>query len=166
MRTFRRGQPHFDIDLKWGQEAERKIKKLFRCFVSDDPRVEVKRKSYLDLKFYIEMECDKGATGVYEPSGIQVTRAELYAFVIDDSGVYVLIPTAFVRAALSEPTSVNRAAHDGECPTRGKLIDFMVLLHRLQQRWKNPAPPVAAPPVDDQAAESLSSFNADSVYRW
>jgi hypothetical protein len=134
IERLRRAEPRFDVDLKWGQEAERKIRRFFKCLASDDPRVEVKRKSYLDLKFYIETHCDKGRTGCYSLSGINVTTAELWAFELEETGLFILIPTRLVREAIEEPSTVDREEKDGNCPTRGKLIDFAVLLHRIKQR--------------------------------
>lgn len=165
---WRRAEPRFDLDLKWGIEAERKIRKLFRCFVSDDPRVEVKRKRYIDLKFYIETHCDKGRTGCYAPSGISVTTAELWAFLIDDSGLYILMPTRLVRDALDEATTKDVEEADGNCPTRGKLIDFHVILYRLQQERKRAAEqcqspnPVTCVTTSEEHADAMA-FDADRI---
>jgi hypothetical protein len=133
----RRGEPRFDLDYSYGVQGELQIGTLLTWIASGNGQVEVKRKRYLDLDFYIETHCDKGRRGQWQPSGISVTTAAAWAFVIGDTDVAVIIPTEQVRAMLTDPSSFDRAETDGECPTRGKLISLAALLYRHKQQQKH-----------------------------
>ena len=129
-----KAEPRFDIDLKYGQTAEKLIGTFLDWIASDNGQIEVKRKRILDLKFYIETHCDKGRTGEYQPSGISVTTSAAWAFVIGDTGISVIVPTSELRTIVEDPSSRDKEELDGRCPTRGKLIDLSVLLWRCRQR--------------------------------
>lgn len=127
-----RNEPRFDLDLPYGKQAELQIAEFLEWIADGNGRVEVKHKRYLDHKLYIETHCDKGRTGCYQPSGINVTVADVWVFVIADTGVHVAIPTDLLRLMVTDTHSRPAAETDGTCPTRGMLIDFCVLLYRLK----------------------------------
>jgi hypothetical protein len=127
-----RPEPRFDLDLKYGKDGERRIREVFDWLAGDDPRAEVKRKRVLDHRVYVETSCDRGRTGVYHPSGINVTTASVWVFVIDDTGIHIAIPTALIRQQVDDPSSKTVEGPRGTCPTRGVLIDFCVLLYKLK----------------------------------
>jgi hypothetical protein len=129
--VMKKPEPRFDIDLKWGEQGELQIGEFLEWIAEGHGRVEVKRK--LDLDFYIETHCDKGRTGHYEPSGISISTAHAWAFVIGDTGIAVIVPADELRAALTECGALDREERDGNCPTRGKLISLWVLLRRHQK---------------------------------
>ena len=132
--TVTKAEPRFDLDLKYGQEGERRIAEFFEWIATDSGRVEVKTKRYIDHKIYIETHCDKGRTGVFQPSGINVTTAAIWAICVGDTGVFLAIPTTALVMMLDDPSSTDKKEHDGSCPTRGKLINFCVLLYRLKNQ--------------------------------
>lgn len=129
-----RAEPRFDIDLSYGQQGEKLIGTFLEWITNGNGQVEVKRKSYLDLMFYVETHCDKGKTGNYRPSGISVSTATAWAFVLGDTKIAVIIPADELRALIDDPSSKDREETHGSCPTRGKLIDLAVALHRHKQR--------------------------------
>ncbi len=133
-RGASRAEPRFDRDFTYGRQGELQIGEFLDWIATGNGRVEVKRKRYLDHRIYVETHCDKGRTGVFQPSGINVTAAHLWAFVLDDTGIHISIPTDLLRQALDDPSSRDAEERDGSCPTRGKLVDFCVLLFRLKQR--------------------------------
>src|SRR3990167_6722018 len=110
--TVSRAEPRFDLDLKYGQEAEARISKIFKWFGNGDRRLEVKRKRYLDHYIYVETHCDKGRTGVFEPSGINRTTAAIWFFVIDRTDIHITLPTALLRSAMDDPSSQDREEKD------------------------------------------------------
>ena len=119
-----KAEPRFDIDLPYGQQGELLLKTYLEWIADGNGRAEVKRKRYLDLEFYVEQFCDKGRRGVYEPSGINVTETELFAYVIADTGIAVCFPSDLVRAAVLHPAARDKECVEGNCPTRGKLVHF------------------------------------------
>jgi hypothetical protein len=142
---MKKAEPRFDLDLAWGQQGELQIAEFLEWIAKGNGRVEVKRKRYIDLDFYVETHCDKGRTGRYEPSGISISTAHAWAFVIGDTGIAVIVPADELRAALTEPGAVDREERDGNCPTRGKLISLWVLLRRHQKTAPQQVAPVKAP---------------------
>jgi len=144
MNSTSKAEPRFDIDLKYGRQGELQIGEFLEWIANGDGRVEVKRKRYLDHRIYVETHCDKGRTGDFRPSGINATTALLWVFVLGDTGIHISIPTDLLREALLEPSSRDKAELDGSCPTRGKLVDFCVLLYRLKQRRQKTAADRAA----------------------
>lgn len=129
-----KAEPRFDLDLKYGQQGEAQLREFLGWIANGSLLVEVKRKRYLDYKIYVETHCDKGRSGVYAPSGINTTESQVWAFVVADTGIHIAIPTEILREAVNESSSRDHQALRGNCPTRGKLIDFTVLLYRLKKR--------------------------------
>ena len=124
METNLTAEPRFDLDLKYGQQAERLVGEYLGWLVTGNGRVEVKRKRIIDLMFYVEQECDKGRTGTYEPSGIITTGSDLWAFVIADTGIAICIPTKVLRVAMLDPGARSVQETDGNCPTKGVLVSI------------------------------------------
>ena len=118
-------EPRFDINVMEGDEGEQIVADILGL-ASD--RIEVKRKSYLDAQFYVEYEHDPGRSDRYVPSGIQTTTASYWAFVINDTGVTVLIPTRRLRRCFELVMGRYKAETHGSCPTRGRLISINDIL--------------------------------------
>lgn len=121
-------RPEWDINAAFGDVGEHTVRALL-----DDPTVEVKRKRLHDLAFYVEQQCDFGGRGQYRDSGITISRAEYWAYVIGESGIVVLLPTRIVRDAITQPSAraVN-CAQDPQYPTRGKLVNLAAILQRCR----------------------------------
>lgn len=92
-------QPEFDIDRVYGEGGESTVRHLLEL---DASRIEVKRKSFVDDEFYVEVRHDPGRRDQYRPSGIATTKAEYFAYVIADSGVILLVPTKLLRERLPD----------------------------------------------------------------
>ena len=148
MSGHAKAEPRFDLDLSYGRAGELQMAAFYRLVADGSGLVEVKRKRLIDLELYVETECDKGATGHYTPSGISVTTAATWCFVIADSGIHVAIPTALLRTMLTAPSSRPKEEHDGDCPTRGMLINFGMLLRRFRQVREREAADRAASAMD------------------
>lgn len=129
-------EPRFDLDLPYGKQGELQITEFLEWIADGNGRVEVKHKRYLDHRFYIETHCDKGRRGVFQPSGINVTTAHVWAIVIGETGIHVAIPTDLLRLMVADESSRPAEERDGTCPTRGVLVDFCVLLYRLKSQQK------------------------------
>jgi hypothetical protein len=138
MRPARKAEPRFDIDVAYGGQGELQIGEMLDWIAAGNGRVEVKRKRVLDLWFYIETRHDPGRRGEYVPSGMSVTTAPAWAFVIGDLGLSVIFPTDLIREMLDDPSTKDREERDGSCPTKGRLISLAVLLFRYTQRAGTP----------------------------
>lgn len=138
-----KAEPRFDLDLSYGQKGETLIGTFLEWIGTANGQIEVKRKRILDLKFYVETHCDKGRRGNYAPSGILVTTSTAWAFVLGDTNISLIVPTVELRAMLDDPSTQDKEERDGNCPTRGKLIDLAVLLYRHKQKFEIPKAEVA-----------------------
>ena len=121
-------EPRFDIDFKYGRQAELLVGDYLKWIADGNGRVEVKRKRRLDLDFYVEQECDKGRTGNYSPSGIATTDSDLWVYVIGDTGIAICIPTPLLRAAMQRNGARPVEERDGSCPTKGLLVNIGAIL--------------------------------------
>jgi hypothetical protein len=121
----------WDITAPFGFEGEAIVADLLALPV-DRREVEVKRKTFADSVFYIEVECQYH-TG-WGPSGISTTEAGYWAFLVSDTGVAVLIPTARVRAAVAlakvKRVALKPGASGGDHPTRGYLVPFQFFVEK------------------------------------
>lgn len=126
-------QPGWDVDYPYGQAAEINVRQLLHWIATGNGQAEVKRKRMLDLNFYVETHCDKGRRGDYAPSGISISTADVWAYVLGDTGVTVVMPIEHVRRMLDHVTTRDRAEEDGSCPTKGKLISLAALLYELKK---------------------------------
>jgi hypothetical protein len=79
----------FDLDLKFGVEGENTVANLLSI-----DTVEVKRDARWKEtgNLYIETECWYNSSQSWEPSGLSVSKATHYAFVLE--GMVVIIPTS------------------------------------------------------------------------
>lgn len=158
-----KAEPRFDIDLKYGVGGEVQVQQLLDWVVSGNGLVEVKRKRILDLWFFVETHCDKGRHGTYQPSGISVTTASTWFFVLGDSGITVSFPTDVLRAMLNDASVRDKEEMDGLCPTKGKLINLSVLLFRYKQHLDQikAAPPAPTPAKPNQPYKVLTADDID-----
>lgn len=168
MKPTGRAEPRFDIDYAYGRQAELQIGEFIDCLAKGNGQVEVKRKRFIDLCFYVETYCDKGRKGVFEPSGILVTTAKTWAFTIDDLGLAVLFPTELIRLMLNDPSTTDVREDEGSCPTRGKLINLASCLYAERKRrnqrrsydelLRAEEPPSNLAPVDNGLASGTDSL--------
>lgn len=70
----------FDLDFSYGRKGEQLVEEL----LTDGKKVEVKRdrKWHLTGNVYIEIECFFTKNNEWAPSGLAVTEAEYWAFVL------------------------------------------------------------------------------------
>ena len=121
-------EPRWDRDLEYGRQGELQIGEYLQWIADRNGRVEFKRKRRLDFELYVEEECDKGRTGKYEPSGINVTQADVWAYCIADTGITIFVPTWRLRVALNHKSTRYCEEKDGDCPTRGRLVNLAAVL--------------------------------------
>ena len=90
------GNSSFDLDLSYGQAGENLVEEL----LTQGRTVEVKRdrKWHSTGNLYVEVECWYMRTESWEPSGVMVTKAEYWAFVLEN-GV-LMVPTNHVLYAI------------------------------------------------------------------
>ena len=122
---------NFSTDLIFGQEGEQLVEEL----LTGGRSVEVKRdaKWVKTGNLYIETECYYRAKNAWGPSGVTTTRADYWAFVLED--MVLIAPTAAVRYAVDEfgsPIACNIEPN----PSKGYLITVPHLLKSIKE-YKN-----------------------------
>lgn len=87
----------FDLDFGYGRKGEKLVEEL----LTEGKRIEVKRdrKWNKTNNLFIEVECWFLKTQSWEASGLMVTEAEYWAFVLE-KGV-VMVPTDHVHYAIN-----------------------------------------------------------------
>jgi hypothetical protein len=88
----------FDLDFGYGRKGEKLVEEL----LTEGKRIEVKRdrKWFITNNIYIEVECFFNKSKSWEPSGLMVTEAEYWAFVLEKS--VIMVPTSHVHYAIKE----------------------------------------------------------------
>ena len=79
----------FDLDFSYGRKGEQLVEEL----LTEGKRIEVKRdrKWHLTGNVYIEVECFFTKDNAWSPSGLAVTEAEYWAFVLKKT--VIMLPT-------------------------------------------------------------------------
>jgi hypothetical protein len=144
-RTLSIAEPRWDRDLAYGKQGELLIEDYLEWVARRNGRVETKRKRRLDFELYVETECDKGRTGCFEPSGLNVTQADVWAFAVGNTGLAIFIPTGLLRLACSHKSARRKEEQDGSCPTRGYLVNLAAILAIARNQegagWPRPSAP-------------------------
>jgi len=114
----------WDLDLRFGQEGEVAANSLLTAPIET---VEVKRdRRWKDTgNLYIETECWSDVPAFWYPSGITVSKATHWSFVLED--ILITVPTDKIKLAVKTygmPKEMNRP----EYSTRGYLITVDNLL--------------------------------------
>lgn len=132
--------PHWDLDVPYGEDGERVANEVIGWLFESDPRVEVKRKRRLDDWIYVELAQDPGGTGTrWRESGLNVTKADLWAFIIADTGIVLFFPTDLLRWAVRRTDAGKSCAEtDGNNPTEGRLFRISWLI-QATQNWRDAA---------------------------
>jgi hypothetical protein len=117
----------FDLDFTYGREGETLVEQL----LTNGRTVEVKRdrKWHKTGNLYIEVECWYLKSQSWEPSGLSVTKADYWAFVLEE-GV-LMVPTDYVRYV------VKNWGHEITCeipPNRSK--GYLVTVENLLAAMK------------------------------
>lgn len=121
-------EPRFDHDYRYGRQGEFLVSGTIAALRDGQVQIEDKRKRRSDNQFYIELEHDPGRTGIYRPSGLSVSEAEMWAFVVSDTGCVVFVPTTRLKEAIQRGWGKDVEETDGSCPTRGRLLSFNQLI--------------------------------------
>jgi hypothetical protein len=88
----------FDLDFRYGYAGEQLVEEL----LTNGKTVEVKRdrRWHETGNLYIEVECWYNSTQSWQASGIAVTEADYWAFVLEES--VLMIPTLNVIQAINK----------------------------------------------------------------
>lgn len=137
-RRARGNVPGWDLDLAYGEQAE-----LFVTDIAESIRkgmVEVKRDGRWQNtgNLYVERQCRRG--GEYRDSGIKTSDADLWAFVLGDTEVAIIMPRGLLLQLCADLYAKGKWYHleerDGTHPTKGVKVPLGALITWLQRRQK------------------------------
>jgi len=118
----------FDLDFSYGRKGEQLVEDL----LTEGKRIEVKRdrKWHLTNNVYIEVECFFTKDNKWAPSGLAVTEAEYWAFVLKKT--VLMLPTTVLWYA------VKTFGKDITCQippnlSRGYLVKVVDLIEATKQ---------------------------------
>jgi hypothetical protein len=118
--------PDFDIDLAFGKEGERHAYEAIRMLGSG--KVEVKRERYNNGSMFIEVAQRPNGYTEFKPSGINVTKADYWAY-IKPGGVIIFLPTQTIKDYLAtldyEPFIAKPFSSN---PSKGYLVEIAAIL--------------------------------------
>lgn len=113
---------NWDLDLRAGEAGESKVADLLSL---DTVEVKTDRRWWETGNVYIETECWYQSSQSWEPSGLRVTKATHWAFVLEDT--VLIVPTAQLKEVVwqvGRPITCNIPPN----PSRGYLITPIALL--------------------------------------
>lgn len=118
---------NWDLDLRAGELGEQKIADLLSA---DTIEVKTDRRWVETGNLYIETECFYQSTQSWEPSGLRISKATHWAFLIEDS--ILIIPLERLKEAVwksNRPILCNIPPN----PSRGYLITPASILESIRQ---------------------------------
>lgn len=118
----------FDLDLSFGLEGESLVKQLLTA----GQTIEVKRdRRWVQTgNLYIETSCFFNRSNSWEQSGVNVTKADYWAFVLE--GIVLLIPTSALRYAVKTYGKPIRCFIPPN-PSQGVLLTVPHLLQAIKE---------------------------------
>ena len=117
---------NWDLDLRAGEAGESKIADLLSL---DTVEVKTDRRWKDTGNLYIETECYYKNSQAWEPSGLQVSKATHWAFVLEDS--VLIVPLFRLKEAVYE-RGREVTCNIPPNPSRGYLITPAVMLEHIK----------------------------------
>lgn len=116
----------FDIDFRFGKDGEDTVANILSV-----ETVEVKRddKWFSTGNLYIETECYYNRSNSWQPSGLSVTKASHWAFVLDD--LVIMFPTDKLKKVV-ELTGRPAKCNIEPNPSQGMLITIADLTNHVK----------------------------------
>lgn len=137
-RLARGNVPGWDLDREFGEQAELFVADIAKAI--RDGSVEVKRDGRWQEtgNLYVEYSCRRA--GEYRPSGIATSDADLWAFVLGDTEVTIIVPRLLLRRLCLElyrrGPGYQAEERSGTHPTKGVKVPMRRLIELLQQHQK------------------------------
>lgn len=117
---------NWDLDLRDGMVGESKIADLLHL---DTVEIKTDRRWYETGNVYIETECYYVNEDAWKPSGIRVSQASHWAFVLEDS--VLIVPLYRLKEAVHDSGTVIHCNIPPN-PSRGFLLKVSGLLEHIR----------------------------------
>mgnify|MGYP003449183886 CR=1 FL=1 len=127
----------FDFDLPYGEAGENYARDVLGWTFRGGVKVEVKRKRRMDDWIYVELRQNARGAGYWYPSGLAITTADLWAYVVAGTGTILYFPTTLLRLAVSREEGRYTETTDSDNPTEGRLMGVSRLLQLSGEEFAN-----------------------------
>lgn len=126
-RRARGYEPRFDLDYEVGSQGELWTENIVDALAHDRVEVKTDQEALRTGNLYVEFECL--GRGGWRRSGIAITQAEIWVFVLQPQGLALVITTDLLRRAAREhyPDRVRECTR-GSHPTKGVVIPISLLI--------------------------------------
>jgi len=115
----------FRKDLEYGHKGEKLVTKFLDAMEAGS--FEVKTDRYRNGRMVIEMEQNPRRSGIWKPSGLQVTKAKWWAYVFTLDGAFIMVATDRMRRYIEQrqlsPQDYKTFARNSQNPSRGFLLE-------------------------------------------
>lgn len=131
-------QPQWDIDYRLGRQGELFVSSIRDGLANDRTEVKTDMRALDTGRLYVEFE-STNARGVWHRSGLAVTTAEVYMFVLQLDGLAVCVTTDLLRAVCRKlwPRNVHEQTR-GAHRSRGVCVPIGFLLAECRKRKATP----------------------------
>jgi hypothetical protein len=119
-------QPDWDFDREIGSQAEMWVSSLREALKGGTVEVKHDTRAMQTGNLYVEYECRRG--GIYRPSGIQTTKADVWVFVVLESKIALVIETQELKRLCAQPGIRIAEERDGSHPTKGYLVPMVYIV--------------------------------------
>lgn len=115
----------FRKDLEYGHKGEKLVTKFLDAMEAGS--FEVKTDRYRNGRMVIEMEQNPRRSGIWKPSGLQVTKAKWWAYVFTLDGAFIMVATDRMRRYIEQrqlsAQDYKTFARNSQNPSRGFLLE-------------------------------------------
>lgn len=129
-------EPRWDICAAIGREAEENVIDIAEGLRDGSVEVKCDLRARRTGRIYIEMECLR--MGIWRPSGLQTTQAEVWAHMVGGTHVMVVLPVLVLRSLVDVHGKAAKE-EDGSHPTKGFTLDLRMLLWWAMQEAEKAA---------------------------
>ena len=132
-------EPRWDLDYEVGRQGELWVQDIADSLRSDAREVKVDERFADTGNVYVEYECRY--RGQYRPSGIAITEAPVWVFVLQSEGLALVVSTDLLRGVSREGYRAGRVAEcsRGSYPTRGVLVPVARLISEVRREGRDAA---------------------------
>lgn len=126
-------EPRFDTDAEFGHQGVLLWEQDIAAIVAGSAEVKRDARWCCTGNLYVERRSKNG--GVWQPSGIVTTEAELWITVLGDTGAVLIVPTGHLRELARDlyachPSHYRGSQVAGANPTKGVLVPLGALVTR------------------------------------
>ena len=132
-------EPRWDLDYEVGRQGELWVQNIADSLRSDAREVKVDERFAETGNVYVEYACRY--RGQYRPSGIAITEAPVWVFVLQPEGLALVVSTELLRRVSREGYLAGRVAEcsRGSHPTRGVLVPVARLISEVRREGRDAA---------------------------